>query len=78
MNRREAIEKILGLAVVAPAFPKEPERALSLVQPVCPKCGLMVMFQRRAQSVTEPVPVRCPCGWSGVSSYYHQVSHAPV
>ena len=35
------------------------ERALSVVHPVCPKCGQYVEFMRRSQFVGDLVPVEC-------------------
>jgi hypothetical protein len=78
MNRRNFLSNVPALTALAVAAPvtiivSKPERALSQVQPMCPKCGMFVMFMRRENVFGELVPVECGCGWKGVSQMRHEV-----
>lgn len=73
MNRRSFFKRFgPAVLVTAPVVSEidvaaEPKRALAAVVPICPDCGCQVPFERPSAHVGDLVPVRCGCGWSGVS-----------
>lgn len=63
MNRRSFFRALVPTVAVAAVPPPTPERAMTLTAPCCPRCGLMMLFERRQAYPGEPVPTQCSCGF---------------
>lgn len=79
MKRREFLAA-LGLTAspiaATASIAREPEMALSAVQPVCPRCGIHVLWTESRRLRTAPdslARVECSCGWAGVAPHGHAI-----
>ena len=64
MTRRMMFRALLGLPVMPHVMSRD-DRARMPVAPMCPRCGLYLVWPLGMKPHDALLPVSCACGWSG-------------